>query len=352
MQVLRAILVVLVAGALATWVCWVHRLAGEPLGIPGLSQVLPSAPSTAEPSSALAGAAAKAVLSFTSNVECEPCHREIYQEWFQDQHALAWFNTPLLAQDPKLVECNNCHAPVPILETGIDKLPIIRTGRFEEGVGCLECHQNRDRVEGPRGGTRGACNPTYNESFAESIICSSCHAAHGSYAEWQGSDWARKGYTCQACHMPLVDAPVVTGGPVLRRRSHRMRTQRDPEVLRAAVTVDASIVDGRKVEIRVANVGAAHNVPGEISNRELFLAAVVRDRDGRVVREHRESFKTPRRTQRASIPSTQLRPGETRTITYDLEPEHGKVEIFLGYKLLLYVPDDRSILVEEKNLDF
>jgi len=207
-------------------------------------------------------------------------------------------------------------------------------------------------MEGPRPARTAPCNPAVNPQRSESIICASCHAPHGSLGEWQASDWARKGYECQTCHMPLVDAPAVTGGPPVRRRSHRMRSQRDPDVLRGAVSLETRLLRDGQLEVLAANVGAAHNVPGEISNREMFLLTRVTNREGLLVAEHRESFKTPDRKQRASIPSTQLRPGETRRFAYALGAPHGKVEVFLGYKLLLFVPDDRSILVWEKSLEF
>ena len=350
MALARAVLSILLALVLSAGVLWVHRLAGEPLGVPGVASAQPFAPGLAPDDAGPAGGRALGPLE--SNESCAPCHAEIHAEWQEDQHALAWFNEPFLAPDPKLVECNNCHAPLPVLETGVEKLPVIRTDRFEEGVGCIECHRHGNRVEGPRPARAAPCNPALNPQFSDSSICASCHAPHGSLDEWKESAWAHKGYTCQACHMPLVDAPAVTGGPPVRRRSHRMRSQRDPEVLQSAVTLSASIVREGVVEVQVANTGAGHSVPGEISNRELFLLTRVLAGDGSAAAEHRESFKAPDRKLRASIPSTQLRAGETRRFEYALGLPHGKVEVLLGYKLLLFVPDDRSTLVWERHLEF
>ncbi|MBI4605247.1 MAG: hypothetical protein HY721_25065 [Planctomycetes bacterium] len=332
---LRWTAILLLSGALASWVYAVHRLAGRP----------PGGPSAASRPAARPEAIAPGPFAFRSNEECEPCHREIYEEWVDDQHALAWFNEPLLPQDPLRVECNNCHAPRPVLETGIEALPVIRGERFEEGVGCIECHRNGGHAEGPLPSAEAPCNPRRNPAFTGSAICASCHAPHGAIDEWRGSAWAAKGYTCQACHMPLVDAPSVTSGPVRRRRSHRMRSQRDPEVLREAVRLEARLVEPREVEVSLTNAGAGHSVPGEISNRELFVRTVVTDAAGREVARHRESFQAVRREQRASVPSTQLRSGETRTFRYALGAERGKVTVSVGYKLLAHIPDERSVLV-------
>jgi hypothetical protein len=347
MRLLRGLLIVLVAAILVGWIAWVRRLAHEPLdGARAAGDVLERrAPETLDGLEELP-------FTFTSNTDCEPCHREIYAEWFEDQHAQAWFNTPLLAQDPKRVECNNCHAPRPILEVGLDKLPLIRSERFEEGVGCIECHRNQSHVEGPVPSSRAACNPRRNPVFDGSTVCAPCHAPHGSFDEWRTSAWAMKGYGCPTCHMPIVDSPAVTGGPARRRRSHRMRSQRDPQMLREALTLELTLLGGGRVEVSVTNSGAGHNVPGEIFNREVFLSTVVLDGKGEPLARHRESFRTVRRESRASLPSTQLRPAERRAFTYDLGTGHGTITASLGYKLLSFIPDDRAIPILEKELEF
>jgi RNase P subunit RPR2 len=291
-------------------------------------------------------------FAFSSNGDCKPCHREIFDECAEDQHALAWFNEPFLRQDPKRTECNNCHAPQPILVVGIEAIPKIRNERFEEGVGCIECHANVDHVEGPRASGDAPCNPRYNPLFSESVICSSCHAPHGTIDEWEESEWSKKGYTCQGCHMPLIDAPVVTGGPVRRRRSHRMLSQRDPKFLSSAVQMKVSVEGGSKVRVSVANTGVGHNLPGEIFNREIFLETIVFDQGGVEKGRHRESFKTVRREQRATETSTQLRSGETRVFEYELSVGSGTVRVRLGYKEFLYQPDDSARSIHEKTLSF
>ncbi len=342
MSALRVSAIVLLAAGLAGWIVAVWYLADQPLEeVGGAGGELGGSDQ----------AIALRPFRFRSNEECEPCHREIFDEWFEDQHSKAWFNQPLLVQDPKLTECNCCHAPRPVLETGIEALAVIRTDLFHEGVGCIACHVNVDHVEGPRPSSDAACNPRENPTFTQSRICASCHAPHGSLDEWKQSEWATKGYTCQSCHMPLVDAPVVTDGPPRRRRSHRMRSQRDPEFLRGALELHVAIASG-KVDVRIANTGAGHNVPGEIYNRELFLLTTVFDSDGVERFEQRESFKTVRRAQRASETSTQLRSGETRRFEYDLPIEHGRVRVRVGYKFLVLHSDNLAVPVFEREAEF
>jgi RNase P subunit RPR2 len=349
MPYLRYCLIALLLVLLSGWLGLVSRLSREPLHGPAQA-ASPPRPNQAQ---AVAGGGLRLEpFRFKSNDECEPCHREVFEEWFHDQHALAWFNEPLLPQDPRRTECNNCHAPLPVLEVGIEALPRIRAERFHEGVGCIECHRSHDHVEGPRPSAEAACNPRFNPEFSESLICSSCHAPHSSLEEWTASAWAKKGTTCQACHMPLVDAPAVSGGPIVRRRSHRMLSQRDPAFLARAVELEARVVDGARLEVAVTNSGAGHSVPGEIFNREVFLETQVLDREGKVMKLHRESFKTVQREQRASVPSTQLQAGERRSFAYELGPGRGRARVRLGYKLFVYLPDAQAQTVAEREVGF
>ncbi|MBI4563516.1 MAG: hypothetical protein HY716_02335 [Planctomycetes bacterium] len=345
-DVARIALIVLTAAGLAGGILLVRKLAREPLRPPA-----PSRP--AEPPPRRTAAVKKSPYTFKSNADCRDCHLEIWEEWKADQHSQAWFNTPFLPQDPKRTECNNCHAPEPVLEVGFEKLPIIRTARYEEGVGCIECHQNVDHVEGPLPTAEAACNPVHNKTFTDSRICNSCHAPHGTYDEWLASEWSKKGTTCQTCHMPEVERASSTGGPVRKARSHKMRTQRDITMLKESVTLDVK-VDGGKIRITLANDGTGHNVPGEIFNREMFVRTWIYDKEGNQALDepHRESIKTVKREQRATETSTQIKPGETRAYTYDLPIEHGKVRVEVRYKFLFLEMDDWAKLVHEKEIEF
>jgi hypothetical protein len=346
MSGLRVLAILALAAMLTLFVAAVRRHAREPLAEQG------EAPLAAAPAAAPAALAIPRVpFPFTSNVECSACHMDIYAEWMQDEHARAWFNEPLLPQDPKRTECNNCHAPAPILETGIEQLAVIRTGRFEEGVGCIECHRNVDHVEGPLASTEAPCNPTRNPVFTQSNVCNPCHAAHGSFDEWQASEWGRKGITCQECHMPVVERRTVTGGPVRKARTHRMRTQRDATMLAEAMTFDAR-VRGRSVVVTLANTGTGHNLPGEIFNREIFVTTTVTDAQGNQLARHRESLKTVKREQRSTEKSTQLESGGSRTWTYDLPPGNGRVDAAVRYKYLFLAPDSAAEIVHEKSAAF
>ncbi len=114
---LRVLAITILGGSLLAWVLLVPHFADQPLEEVSLDGGARSPTGVADEAIPLHD------FKFTTNEDCEPCHREIFEEWFEDQHSQAWFNEPLLEQNPKLTECNNCHAPQPILVVGIEKLP-------------------------------------------------------------------------------------------------------------------------------------------------------------------------------------------------------------------------------------
>lgn len=273
-------------------------------------------------------------LPFQTNAECQSCHQAIWDELMADEHSQAWHNKPLFPQDPKRTECVSCHAPVPILEHGLEKEIVVRSSRFEEGVGCIECHKFGDGVNGPLPSAEAPCNPTFDARFKTSDTCIPCHAPHGTFDEWRASAWKHK--TCQDCHMPEVERPIVTGGPPRKGRSHKFLSARQPDFLQNSVKTDAGF-EGGKLVVRITNHNVGHNFPGEISNREVVLHTQFLNDVGLAVASYRESMQAPPRPQRIDKPTTQIRPGETRVYAYALPAEMwAKVKIKLEYKFLSF----------------
>ncbi|MBI4613513.1 MAG: hypothetical protein HY720_07885 [Planctomycetes bacterium] len=344
----RVTALALLAGLVAGAVLVIRRHAREPFAAP---------PETAGPTGAAGRTEAdtpsdRHPWSFHSNNECRSCHEGVWKEmvgdpgedvrgeaWARsaDQHPAAWFNA-FFEPDPLRIECSSCHAPLPILQTGLGTEPFVRLDRHEEGVGCIECHRNGDTVEGPLPASPAACQPVENPAFARSDACAPCHAPHGSVEELAGSEWGRKGYACQTCHMPEVERPSATGGPVRPARSHRMLSFRDPDFLRGAVSTRASI-DGRLLHVSIENDGTGHRFPGEIYNRRVVLSVRMAGADGTPFSgaggedpyAHDEVFKTVPRPQRGSEPDTRIAPFETREFSFDLPPAKGTARVRLVF---------------------
>jgi len=229
-----------------------------------------------------------------SHENCKGCHTEIYNEWLEDHHSQAWVG-PIytdLSKNHSDPNCWSCHAPRPILETGLSSPAEARADRRESGVNCLTCHLNRERthVLGPiENPDAGDCGPKYDPTFPNDAAqkevidhCGVCHNLHGTHKEFLGSKYAREGKTCLSCHMDEVLGPIVNGGKPRVRRSHRMPGGHSREMLRKAMTVHVRIKDG-KVVARVINRGAGHRIPTDARHRAIFLRVAFLDAYGQPV---------------------------------------------------------------------
>jgi hypothetical protein len=325
--------VIVLAGLLALLLGWIDRLRHDPLAA--------IAPAPVVIASRASDETTRAPLAFTSSAQCSTCHQAIGDEWQKSPHSRPWGSHPLIPSDPLRVECSPCHIPANIYDLGLEVPIVIRADRYHEGVDCIACHVRGAESLGP-GPTRAApCNPRHEPTITQNITCNPCHGLHGTLEEWLGSRFAREPrMTCQACHMPTVVRPLVTGGEPRSGRDHRMLGGRDRVLLERALTVDVE-VGGRELIVRLTNDGAGHAVPGEINNRQLTLVVSIAPQE-RAVETHRRAFRAPPRPQRGLVPTTQIMPGETVEQRYPLVGQRGEATIALEYQLFFLAEPDHS----------
>jgi len=234
-----------------------------------------------------------------SNANCKPCHEEIYAEWKGDRHALAWVGKLYteLSKNHSDPNCFSCHAPRPVLETGLDSPAESRGENREGGINCLTCHRRGNHVAGPGkehkavAGREPECGPVYDSRLARTgaqeqtaKYCGVCHNLHGTSDEFLGSRYAREdGMTCLSCHMEEIVAPVVTGGPPRARMAHRWDGAHSTRMLKKALRMDAKLEDGR-VKVRITNAGAGHKVPTDARHRAIYVRVAFFDAYGQPVR--------------------------------------------------------------------
>ena len=76
--------------------------------------------------------------------KCKSCHPAIWREWEDSMHAKAWVDEIYQAAAKQVTDretkCDQCHAPQPILITGVGEMPKLRDRQQEVGVSCLVCH--------------------------------------------------------------------------------------------------------------------------------------------------------------------------------------------------------------------
>lgn len=230
--------------------------------------------------------------------------------------------------------CKKCHAPAAMMVGQIDsKQP---SAGVAGGIQCSFCHQvvgdtgaiantsqlvianktYRAQLKNPKAPHRAATS-----AFLDSAaMCGGCHNVNhpiggmhleATYAEWKRSNYAKKGITCQDCHMSRgagVIGPskgrAAAGAPerpnIFTMTFTGANTELGDgaaatEMLRSAarMTMDApDVLDGKPatVTVTIANEGAGHYLPTGLTEvREMWLEVYVQGADGKksVVGERR-----------------------------------------------------------------
>lgn len=195
---------------------------------------------------------------------CEGCHPDHVREWASSMHAYASEDPVFVAMNRRGQRetggqlgplCVRCHAPLAVaLGATRDGLDLADLPRELRGVGCIACHQitaveathngglqvSEDGVM--RGGLHApvataahdsARSPLVDaDSLESSSACGACHdvvlpsglAIERTYAEWQGSLFAREGtgVSCASCHMFRRTGPAALGGPDRALHDHSL----------------------------------------------------------------------------------------------------------------------------------
>jgi nitrate/TMAO reductase-like tetraheme cytochrome c subunit len=313
---------------------------------------------------------------------CRRCHEEIYREWQQDRHSKAWTGALYteISDNHKDPTCWPCHAPRPILETGVNSPAEARKNFREAGITCLTCHRRGRHVVGPiadPGDTpevSADCGPVYDPDYpvdrpdaqATTIaFCGVCHNLHGTHTEFMGSKYFGEGKTCLSCHMgEEVMAPVAKGGRPRLRRVHRMPGAHSPEMLKRAMEFSARHEGGR-ILARVTNKGAGHKIPTDARHRSIDLRIAFFDAFGQPVPvPHPESGMLEREVRIDRIrlfyrqeqrEPTQVDPAGTpgrnnwreSSIQVPAEARGGHARLRLFYNLKWSWPPEKATLVQE-----
>lgn len=320
---------------------------------PVAPQSVPVAPAN-QPAAGLAQPA-----GFTQSSQCIDCHTQVFAEWRRDQHATAWTDEIFRSFSINYTkdECLSCHAPRPILEVGLASNELqLRAANRADGVDCLTCHVKNGRTHGTLG-SGASCGGILEPQLKTSQACYHCHATHNLFKEYLASDYAKRGVSCQDCHMEQVRRPVADGGPVRTTRRHIFHAGgHDPNGLKKALKVELAVKQGKLIAT-VTNVGAAHGVPGEINNRVMRLefsvtSSAAEGGEPEEVQAFEAIFRAPPRLARDKVPSTQIMPGEPRVLEYPLDLPHGRVTATLTYKLEVTALNADATVLGEWVLDF
>ena len=289
---------------------------------------------------------------FTKKKMCKRCHPAIWREWERSMHAKAW-EDPIYQEAASQVadrekKCDPCHAPEPILITGIGKMPKLRAADREFGVSCIVCHID---AHGAMHGPHKSANPMYHANVTSeahanpTALCATCHGQpsvpeHNQVDSFKNSPAAQQGLTCATCHMPAVKRRLsVHSYDDVSIRRHTWMGSRSVNKLKSAANLKIIRAEG-KATVRLTNK-AGHLLPGE-ALRAIILDIKIFDVNGAVSR-HEQVFVSAA----SNEPETsRIPPGETREVVYTLSDTE-KIEAKLRYRLTPTTPETEWITMAE-----
>lgn len=251
---------------------------------------------------------------------CGACHMDIYQEWQTSLHAKAFSNpffTAYLKKDKGDPTCLICHTPLqnqsPVIlssKSGLyDDLTVEPNPQFDaelqrEGVNCSGCHVRDGVIYGPykMESMNAPHAVAFDEKFLNNTICNQCHEVPSKKfslmtegicstgSEFSESPWARKGVTCQGCHMQAIKRPLVKGFPARPGKRHLWPGGYSFAQLRKVFRFKAEKV-GQELTITITNSGAGHKAPSGDPDRFIVLDFWWKDSSGQSTKLESIQFK-------------------------------------------------------------
>lgn len=283
--------------------------------------------------------------------KCKSCHPAIWREWENSMHAKAWvdeiYQVAASQVSDRQTKCDQCHAPQPILITGVGKMPRLRDLQREAGVSCLVCHLDaQGAMHGPPASAdtyfhANLTNPVYRDPTA---LCSTCHGQpsvpeHDQVSSFLSSRFAEKNQGCATCHMPIVTRLQSTASyESIKGRKHTWRGSRSVAQLKRAAGLQLKYETG-EVEVTLQSK-TGHILPGG-TLRTIMLEVALLASDGTEYQK-REILISAENENR-------LLPDESRTYTFDIaSAADGEIiRAQLMYQLTSETPKSDWILMAE-----
>jgi hypothetical protein len=259
--------------------------------------------------------------------QCGTCHKEIFEEWKTSIHSKAYVDPFFQAywnKDEHIWICLNCHSPMqpqqPWLIQGLEDGKVYKPIKADnphydadyqqEGITCAACHVRDGVIEGPFENIEAPHPTRYSPRFRSTNICFTCHQVPSgpfqfynggpcsTFPEFEAGPYYKEGKICQDCHMPSIDRPLVSGGPVRQGRQHLWRGGHFPEMIKRAASVqlraDRTVLQpGQDVTftLTLTNSGAGHKIPTGDPDRYLTVTYEVVDASGAVIKRQENTMR-------------------------------------------------------------
>jgi hypothetical protein len=276
--------------------------------------------------------------------DCRQCHEAVFGEWEASFHSRAWADVHVQAAFEHFGfdrKCQSCHAPRPVLVTGLAAQVELRQQDPEPGVHCLSCHRTADGrgVAARRTIPDAPCRPVQTPELTTSRFCGTCHEAI--YDDWVASRFREQALTCQQCHMRRGDDPE---GPA----SHLCRGGHDPATVRSGLRMECRR-EGDELIVALVNETTGHNYPGERHHRVLSVRVIERTPAGEIVLAQKEVIKdvTPFRGESSA---EQIRAGQTAEARFPIVQTPVTAEVRLLYKTFPWLTDRDALEVDRADV--
>ncbi len=280
--------------------------------------------------------------------KCKSCHPAIWREWEKSMHAQAWTDEVYQAAAAQIKDrensCDPCHAPEPILVTGIGKMPKLRNEQRDSGVSCLICHLDTD---GAMHGPPASAETNFHANVTDPIytsptkLCATCHGQksvpeHDQVSSFLDSRYAEEKKSCATCHMPIVNRMQSTASyESIKGRKHTWRGSRSVAQLKSAATVKIEF-EGKKATVILQNK-AGHLMPGG-TLRTIILDVTHLSPDG--IQQQEKQVLISEKT------ANRLKPDEKRTFVFAVNVGDN-LTARLRYQLTPETPEDKWVLMAE-----
>jgi hypothetical protein len=161
--------------------------------------------------------------------------------------------------------------------------------------------------------------------------------------------------------MPEIDRPVAVNSPIRRGRRHLWRGGHDPEMVKSAVSVRVTADpplpkpgDDLTVTLSLMNSGAGHKLPTGDPDRHFTVEFMVTDRDGKVLKEQRDTMGRWIMWQPAIIEfyDNRLLPLASRdyTFSYRVPKEPGSLQLKILVRYHIQTEGQHQMLIKKFGL--
>lgn len=253
----------------------------------------------------------------TPSAECGICHQKEFHEWRyatnSDLDSIGKGTYHALSSTEEMykkmlngvpsefhIYCKGCHESgnAWAVEDKVSDIPEPRSENINEGINCVVCHYDGDRM-------------VSKNEFKDPLFCATCHNAGDSitdtYIEWL-NDY-KDGKTCQKCHM--------------KKDSHTFPGVHSSSLTKDAISISELIFPDHivagvpfDIQFNLTNYGAGHSVPASIL-RKLRIRVSIADSSNVEVNSHEKDF-YKRFTLFGEVPSETevIKAGETKQLTF------------------------------------